>query len=115
MVRKANIVEMPELAGGKGIAEVHHIVSADELQGAAKMYAKVVLKPGASVGWHRHVGAIEPYYRLEGRGVFVDNDGTRTEVGPGDCCIIENGQCHAIENSSGCLDLVFMALIYYVK
>lgn len=115
MVRKANVIEVAELAGGKGIAEVHHVISKEEFKGAGNMYAKVVLKPGASVGWHRHTGETEPYYVLQGRGIFVDNDGTRTEVGPGDCCIIEEGQCHAIENASPCLDFVFMALIHYVK
>lgn len=115
MVRKGNIVEVRELAGGKGDAVIHHIVSEGELRGAGKLYAKVVLKPGASVGWHRHVGETEPYYVLQGRGVFVDNDGTRTVVGPGDCCIIQEGQCHAIENDSDCLDFSFMALIHSVK
>lgn len=114
MIRKATIVEIPELAGGKGLTTVHHIVSGEELKGAGKMYAKVVVPPGGSIGWHRHTGETEPYYILEGRGIFVDHDGSRTEVGPGDCCIIENDQCHAIENASSCLDLVFMALIYYL-
>lgn len=31
MVRKANIVEVQGLAGGKGIAEMHHIVPAEDL------------------------------------------------------------------------------------
>ena len=115
MVRKANIIEVSELAGGKGLTTIHHIVSSEELMDAASMYAKVVLAPGASIGWHRHTGETEPYYVLEGKGVFVDNDGTRTEVGPGDCCVIENNQCHAIENISRSRELVFMALIYYVK
>ena len=114
MVRKANIVTANELAGGKGVTHIHHIISGEEFGRAGKMFAKVVLEPGASIGWHRHTGETEPYYVLEGRGVFVDNDGTRTEVGPGDCCIIEEGQCHGIENASSCLPFVFMALIYNV-
>ena len=92
MVRKANIVQKQELGGGKGCAEV--------------------LKPNSSVGWHRHVGETEPYYILEGEGIFVDDDGSRTKVGPGDVCTILPGQCHAIENSSSCKDLAFMALIH---
>ena len=30
----------------------------------------------------------------------MDNDGTRTEIHPGDVCVIEVGQSHAIENPS---------------
>ena len=114
MIRKANIVKVEGLVGGKGIATLHHIVSKEELCGAGRLYAKVVLEPGASLGWHRHVGESEPYYILEGKGFFVDNDETRTEVGPGDCCIIEEGQCHCIENASDTEELVFMAMVHNV-
>ena len=113
MIRKANIVEVPALAGGRGVAVVHHIVPEDELYGHGRMYAKVVLKPNSSVGWHRHMGETEPYYILEGEGIFVDDDGSRTKVGPGDVCTINPGQCHAIENASEFKDFIFMALIHY--
>ncbi len=114
MIRKANIVKAEGLAGGKGTAEIHHIVTAEELGGAGRMYAKVALKPGASVGWHRHTGETEPYYILSGNGIFTDDDGTKSEVGCGDCCVINAGQCHSIENNSETEDLVFMALIHNV-
>ena len=80
--------------------------------GFGECNAKVVLKPNSSVGWHRHVGETKPYYILEGEGIFVDDDGSRTKVGPGDVCTILPGQCHAIENASSCKDLAFMALIH---
>ena len=112
MVRKANIIQKQELGGGKGCAEVHEIVPEKDLYGHGKLYAKVVLKPNSSVGWHRHVGETEPYYILEGEGIFVDDDGSRTKVGPGDVCTILPGQCHAIETASSCKDLSFMALIH---
>lgn len=112
MVRKANVINKTGLGGGKGSAEVHYIVPEEELYGHGRMYAKVCLKPGSSVGWHRHVGETEPYYILEGQGVFIDDDKIRTSVGPGDVCTILPGQCHSIENTSETEDLVFMALIY---
>ena len=112
MIRKDNVLEVEHLGGGKGTAYVHHIVSKEELLGHGRLYAKVVLPPGASVGWHQHVHDTEPYYILEGEGIFVDDDGSRTKVGPGDVCTILPGQCHAIENASSCKDLAFMALIH---
>ena len=66
---------------------------------------------GASVGWHQHVHDTEPYYILKGEADFIDNDKSVTKVGPGDCCIIEVGQYHSIENNSDS-DVEFMALIY---
>ena len=112
MVRKADIKIVEGLRGGKGQVEFHHIVSKEELNGHGSMYAMGILKPGCSVGYHQHVGNTEPYFILSGKGIFVDNDGARIPVGPGDVCYIEVGQSHGLENASESEDLVFMALIY---
>ena len=52
----------------------------------------------ASIGFHQHVESTEPYYVLKGKGIFEDNDHTETEIHPGDVCVIEVGQSHAIKN-----------------
>lgn len=111
MVRKTVKEIKQEVRGGKGEVEFEHILTAEELNGHGSMYAKVRLKPGCSIGFHQHIGNTEPYFVLEGHGTFVDHDGTRTEIEPGDVCVIEVGQGHSIENNSE-KDLVFMALIY---
>lgn len=111
MVRKTKTEIKKELRGGRGEVEIQHIVSKEELNGHGDMYALVRLKPGCSIGYHQHIGNTEPYFIIEGHGTFVDNDGSRIEVGPGDVCYIEVGQGHAMENNSD-QDLVFMALIY---
>lgn len=117
MVRRENLVEVNGLAGGKGIARVHHIVSFEELLGHGRLYARVILPPGASVGWHQHVRDTEPYYILSGEGDFYEsdinnvNERHHTKVGPGDVCVIQVGQWHCMENNSD-EDLEFMALIY---
>ncbi|MDO4556992.1 MAG: cupin, partial [Lachnospiraceae bacterium] len=74
MIRKADIKEVEGLAGGKGPARVHHIISQEELMGHGRFYAKVVLPPGSSVGWHQHLKETEPYYILKGEADFIDND-----------------------------------------
>ena len=112
MVRKPQLQEREGLGGGKGPARVYHIVRGDELHGIGRMYARIELPPGSYVGWHQHVDDTEPYYILKGKGIFTDNDQSKTEVGPGDVCVIEPGQFHSLENASDTEDLVFMALIY---
>ena len=92
MVRKTNVVVQQNVRGGEGTVEFHHILAEEELYGHGKLYAKVVLKPHSSIGMHQHVGNTEPYFVLKGTGVFVDNDGSRTEVHEGDVCVIEPGQ-----------------------
>lgn len=111
MVRRTKNEIKHEVRGGRGEVEFEHILSADELNGHGSMYARVRLKPGCSIGFHQHIGNTEPYFILEGRGTFVDHDGSRNEVVPGDVCVIEVGQGHSMENNSD-EDLVFMALIY---
>ena len=111
MVKKANIIQLNNLSGGMGEAEMHFICSSEELCNHARTYAKIVLKPGSSIGWHQHKGEVESYYILSGTGVFIDNDKTRTEIGPGDVCSVLSGQCHSIENTSTKEKLIFIALI----
>ena len=100
MERKTESVFIQGLRDGEGTVELRHILSKDELMGHGTMYAHVILPPHASIGFHQHVGNTEPYYVIKGNGIFVDNDGTRTAIHPGDVCVIEVGQGHAIENPS---------------
>ncbi|MCI8417271.1 MAG: cupin domain-containing protein [Lachnospiraceae bacterium] len=111
MVRKTTTRVVEGARGGAGSVEFHDILSADEMNGHGRLYAKVVVRPHSSIGFHVHENDTEPYYILEGHGIFVDNDKSRTEVGPGDVCIIEVGQGHSLENNSD-EDLVIMALVY---
>ena len=111
MIRKADIKAVEGLDGGRGTAYVHHIVSKEELLGHGRLYAKVILPPGASVGFHQHVKDTEPYYILKGTPDFVDSDKSFTRVYPGDVCVIEVGQSHSLENNTD-EDVEFMALIY---
>ncbi len=111
MVRKPTIEVRENMRGGSGEVIFEHIVSKEDLEGHGRLYARIRLKPGCSIGFHEHIGETEPYFILEGHGTFVDNDGSRNAVGPGDVCCIEPVQGHAIENDSG-EDLLFMALIY---
>ncbi len=111
MVRREQVEQVNGLAGGRGTATVCHVVSKDELYGHGRMYARVILPPGASVGWHQHKHDTEPYYILKGHADFIDNDHSVTKVGPGDVCVIRVGQFHSIENNYD-EDVEFMALIY---
>lgn len=111
MVRKTIKRVAEGVRGGEGTVEFYDIVTAEELNGHGSLYAQVVIKPHSSIGFHVHETNTEPYFILQGKGVFVDSDESRTEVGPGDVCVIEVGQGHAMENNTD-EDLVMMALIY---
>lgn len=110
MVKKERVNIVESLRGGNGTVEVHHFLEKDELFGHGKMYARVVIKPHSSIGWHQHVDDTEPYAIIKGEGLFIDNDGSKTLVYPGDVCMIEIGQFHSLENNTD-EDLEIIALV----
>ena len=114
MVRKPQVESKFRLRDGKGEVEFHYIISAEEMMGHGPMYAKLVLKPGSSIGRHQHVGNKEPYYILSGTGLYTDNDGSVTTVGPGDVCWTPDGEGHSLMCTSE-EPLEFIALVVYSK
>lgn len=116
MIRKAKEMRLETvtgLRGGQGDVEITNVLERDkdEFRDKGRLYAKNVLKPGASIGWHEHTGDFEVYYILSGEGT-VDDNGTKAIVQPGDMILTRNGDSHSIENT-GKTDLVFMALILF--
>lgn len=112
MIRREELQVHEHFVKGKGTAYVYHVLQKDEMMGHGRLYARVVLPPGSSIGNHTHNGDTEPYYILKGTGIFTEPDGTQVPVKAGDVCLIECGQSHGIENT-GTEDLEFMALILY--
>ena len=110
MVRHNEGVRKDNLRGGDGHVVIYHILSTEELMGHGSMYARVVVPPHCSIGWHQHVGNTEPYYIIKGEGTFIDNDKTKTLVHAGDICTIQCGQWHSMENNSE-EDLEMIALV----
>lgn len=99
------------LRGGKGNVITTKLLEGDQFQGKGRLFAKMVLAPGHSIGYHQHTGDIEAYYVLSGEGTLNDN-GAVTTVKAGDVVFTSNGESHAIENT-GQEDLAFVALILF--
>ena len=59
-----------------------------------------VLKPGVSVGSHRHERDEEYYYFLSGKGIMI-LDGERHAVEEGDLTAVFPGGSHGLMNTSG--------------
>ena len=109
-----NVDECPsrmvdELAGGKGAVKMIELASSEEMYGKARLFSKLVLAPGSSVGYHTHHGESEFYFILRGKAMFVDN-GVEHVIGPGTITATRDGQSHSIENI-GDEDLEFIAFI----
>jgi mannose-6-phosphate isomerase-like protein (cupin superfamily) len=113
MVKSATVMEREvreRMRGGAGSVEIRHVFRREELGGGARLFARLSLPPGASIGHHVHVGEAEVFYILAGRGM-VTEDGVATAVGPGDAVLTGGGGGHALENR-GTEPLELMAIIF---
>jgi quercetin dioxygenase-like cupin family protein len=115
MIKRSNEMfkEIKEqMRDGKGSVEITHILKQDELNGKARLVAKISLNPGCSIGWHEHVNEEEIYYVLKGK-ALVDDNGEKQELNPGDASLTMGGKCHSIENiGDEVLEFVAVILLY---
>lgn len=114
MLRRADemVTEVVEsFRGGKGSVEVTRIYKPEEFAGKGRLYARIKLKPGSSIGLHQHVGDFEGYYILSGEGTVNDN-GVERPIKAGDLLYTPNMESHSIENT-GSTDLEFIGLVLF--
>ena len=102
------VEEKENMRGGDGKACITHLLDGGT-QRNARLFAEIVLEPGASIGYHQHESETEYYFIVSGNGI-VNDDGKDVEVKPGDAIITGEGASHAIKNS-GTVPLVFYAII----
>jgi len=101
-----------KMRGGNGEVEILHVFKQEELKGKVRLFAKLRLKIGCSIGFHVHDKEEEVYYILSGKGE-VDDNGKIEQVGPGDAILTGNGAGHSIRNTSTePLDFMGIILLY---
>ena len=99
------------MRGGEGTVKIEHLLSPDELNNKGRLFAKITLEPGASIGNHVHEGEMESYHIISGQAEYNDNGETIT-LYPGDTTHTPNGDGHSIKNT-GKEALEFIALILF--
>ena len=98
-----------QMRGGNGVVELTALLSA--LPPNARLFSRIRLVPGASIGEHVHEKESELFYFLSGSGVVTD-DGERVPVAAGDSMATLDGHSHSVENT-GSEDLVILAAIIH--
>lgn len=98
----------PQMRGGKGQVTLCHLEK-ELLPENGRLFAKLILGPGCSIGAHEHVGEAEMFYFVSGQGVVTD-DGEEIAVSAGDVMTTPSGHAHSVENT-GDEDLVLIAAI----
>jgi len=88
------------------------LLTPEQMHGKNRLFARILLKPGARAPYHQHEGDCEAYYILSGVGQANDN-GIISQVKAGDIIFTDSGESHSIENT-GDNDLEYIALITLV-
>ena len=92
--------ELRVIAGGKGEIVLHHKFEREQLFGKSRLVAELIIKPGDSIGVHKHDPDAEIYYMLSGELVSVAADGAEEPFLPGDAMLTGGGDSHSVRNDS---------------
>ncbi len=88
------------MRGGQGEVEIIHLFQPGEFKGKARLLARIILQPGASIGMHEHSGEEEIYYIEAGQAVLTDSSlANEVIMNEGDASLTLSGQSHAIRNA----------------
>ena len=104
-----NVKVNENMRGGDGSIVIVDIADKAEMYGKNRLYARLIIKPGCSIGYHVHENETEIFYILSGTASYDDN-GTQTALSTGDTAITPAGHGHSIANR-GNEDVEVMALI----
>ena len=98
--------EVKNLRGGNGSC---YIEKASELMMNCKMYARITILPGSSIGMHVHENDEEMVYVISGSGKAVIDD-EFVEINQGEAHFAKQGKKHSIINHAE-NNLVILAII----
>ena len=114
MIRHENECKLEyreHMRDGDGTVEITNFVNAAELYDKGRLFARIVLKPGCSIGYHDHETDSEIFYIMKGTAEYSDNGDIRT-VKAGDVLLCPAGTGHGIANK-GEETVELIALIVY--
>ena len=99
------------MRGGEGVVTIEELLTPAELYEKGRLFAKLTLPPGASIGYHVHEGEMESFYIISGEAEYSDN-GEIVSLEPGDTALTLSGESHSIK-STGNVPLELIAIIIY--
>ena len=83
------------MRGGDGSVTIEHIWKpGTEMGSPARMFSRLILEPGCSIGWHVHENEEEIFYILAGE-ARIDDNGTEVIASVGDSVITRSGEGHS--------------------
>ena len=101
MVRKNHTYPVKEnlhMRGGEGTVVVETLLTPDEMYQKGRLFARITLQPGCSIGTHLHDGEMESFYVARGTAELDDN-GVLVPISAGDTTLTPSGQRHSVRNT----------------
>ena len=90
-------VETREKArGGEGSLTFYHLLEKEQLAPHSRLFCKVVMQPGNSMGYHTHHDEGEMFYFLSGTAKIIEDD-KEVILYPGDTLFTPSGSSHSVE------------------
>ncbi len=99
------------MRGGDGVITIEELLTPEELYSKGRLFAKITVNPGCSIGRHVHEGEMESFFIVSGSVAFSDN-GEEVILNAGDTALTKDGEGHAVRNN-GDVPLEMIALILY--
>ena len=101
------------MRGGDGSVAIEHIwTPGTEMGSPARMYSRLILEPGCSIGWHVHENEEEIFYILAGE-ARIDDNGTEVIASAGDSVITRSGEGHSVANvGTDTLEILACIVLY---
>ena len=100
-----------KMRGGEGFVTIEHLLTPDEMYGKGRLFAKVTIETGCSIGHHVHEGDMESFCVIKGKAEVTDNGETAT-LSAGDTILTPSGEAHSVKCVSP-EPLEMIALILY--
>jgi len=113
MIRKKEEIRVREVKNaqkGEGSVFFSDWLLPEEAPNHGRVFSKVTIPVGASIGAHAHVGEFEAFYVLSGEACVTDN-GNEVLISAGDMHLCKNGEQHGVRNTSASAPLELLALI----
>ena len=101
------------MRGGDGSVTIEHVWKPGiEMGSPARMYSRLILEPGCSIGWHVHENEEEIFYILAGE-ARIDDNGTEVIASAGDSVITRSGEGHSVANvGTDTLEILACIVLY---
>jgi len=103
MIRKADACKInykEHMRDGDGTVIITDFIAApEELNSKGRLFSRITLNPGCSIGFHVHEGESELFYIIKGNAEYNDG-GEKKPVTAGDVTICPAGTGHGIANRS---------------